>query len=250
MPRMIRDDDFPEPNASTEKASRKPAPDWERIELDYRAGVRSLREIAAEHGISHVAINKRAKKEGWSRDLSAKIAAKADELVTKASVTTPVTAAARIAEREVIDANAQAIMRVKLAHRTDIQRTRTVVMAMMAELEASCTAETVEMLVRLGEMMRNEDEHGRDKLNDLYQAIVSLPGRAKTMKDLAASLATLIDKEREAYSIGAKVAADGGDAPAAGKTLTDAERAVRLSRLLTGNPDALSALLSRIKPNA
>lgn len=249
MPRMIRDDDFPEPNASTEKASRKPAPDWERIELDYRAGVRSLREIAAEHGISEGAIRKRAKRFGWERDLSAKIQAKADDLVRKEAVRTEVRADSTT-EREIVDANAQAIMQVRLAHRRDIQRTRTVVMTMMAELEASCTAETVEMLVSLGEMMRNEDEHGRDKLNDLYQAIVSLPGRAKTMKDLAASLATLIDKEREAYSIGAKVAADGGDAPVAGKTLTDAERAVRLSRLLTGNPDALSALLSRIKPNA
>lgn len=30
----------------------KPAPDWERIEVDYRAGVLSLREIAAGNGIN------------------------------------------------------------------------------------------------------------------------------------------------------------------------------------------------------
>ncbi len=237
-------------NDKSEKAGRKPTPDWERIELDYRAGVRSLREIAAEHGISEGAIRKRAKRDGWVRDLSVKIAAKADDLVRKEVVRNEVRAESLATEREVIDANAHAIMRVKLAHRTDIQRTRTVVMMMMAELEASCTAETVDLLVSLGELLRNEDEHGRDKLNDLYKAIVSLPGRAKTMKDLASSLATLIDKEREAYSIGAKVPMDGGDSSAAGRTLTDAERAVRLSRLLSGNPDALSALVSRIKPNA
>ena len=115
---------------------RKVAPDWERIEFDYRAGVRSLREIAGEHGISHVAINKRAKKDGWSRDLSAKIQAKADELVTKELVTTPVTTENRISEREVVDANAQAIVQVRMTHRKDIARSRNIVMAMMAELEA------------------------------------------------------------------------------------------------------------------
>jgi hypothetical protein len=31
---------------------KKQAPQWERIELDYRAGIKSLRQIAAEQGIS------------------------------------------------------------------------------------------------------------------------------------------------------------------------------------------------------
>lgn len=66
---------------SMEKANAKPAPDWEKIELDYRAGIKTLREIAADHGISHQAINKRAKRDGWSRDLSAKIRAKAEPVV-------------------------------------------------------------------------------------------------------------------------------------------------------------------------
>jgi hypothetical protein len=52
-------------------------PDWDRIELDYRAGIKTLREIADEQGITHGAINKRAKRDGWVRDLSAKIRAKA-----------------------------------------------------------------------------------------------------------------------------------------------------------------------------
>ena len=47
--------------------------DWEKIEGDYRAGVKTLREIAEERGITHGAINKRAKRDGWTRDLTAKI---------------------------------------------------------------------------------------------------------------------------------------------------------------------------------
>ena len=52
--------------------------DWERIEQLYRAGLLSVREIAATCGVSHTAINKRAKAGSWDRDLKAKIQAKAD----------------------------------------------------------------------------------------------------------------------------------------------------------------------------
>ena len=44
--------------------NKKPAPDWERIEVEFRAGVLSLREIALANGISHVAVAKRAQKAG------------------------------------------------------------------------------------------------------------------------------------------------------------------------------------------
>lgn len=54
--------------------AEKAAPDWERIEADYRAGIKTLRQIADDHGITHGAINKRAKRDGWSRDLSARLA--------------------------------------------------------------------------------------------------------------------------------------------------------------------------------
>ena len=52
-------------------------PDWEAIESAYRAGVLSVRELAGKYGISHQAISKRAKKDGWERDLKAKVQAKA-----------------------------------------------------------------------------------------------------------------------------------------------------------------------------
>ena len=48
----------------------KTRPDWERIESDFRAGLLFIREIAASQGVSHVAISKRAKKEGWGSSRS------------------------------------------------------------------------------------------------------------------------------------------------------------------------------------
>lgn len=229
-----------------EKANAKPAPDWEKVELDYRAGVKTLRQIAEEHGISHVAINKRAKKNGWSRDLSGKIAARVEDLVTKEVVTKSVTSEARVSEREIIDANAQAIVSVRLSHRRDIQRSRRVTMALLDELEQQVGPDQVAALEQLGELLREPDERGNDKLNDLYRKIISLPGRAKTAKDLGENLRILVTLERQAFGLDT-AGADGGDSPAGSTTkqLTDAERAVRLSRLMAGNPNALLALLSR-----
>lgn len=179
----------------------KKAPDWEKIELDYRAGIKTLREIAADHGISHGAINKRAKRDGWSRDLSAKIAAKADELVSKQVVSSEVSTETRVSERDIIDANAQAIVSVRLSHRKDIQRSRRITMGLLEELEQQTGAENVALLEQLGELLRREDDKGQDKLNDLYQKIISLPARAKTMKDLGESLRVLVALERQAFGL-------------------------------------------------
>lgn len=48
---------------TTPQDKAKNAPDWERIELDYRAGIKTLQQIADENGISHAAVHKRAKRD-------------------------------------------------------------------------------------------------------------------------------------------------------------------------------------------
>ncbi len=232
--------------SSLENTSQKPEPDWSVIELDYRAGIKSLRQIADEHGVSHPAITKRAKRLGWERDLSARINAKADALVSKAAVTTAVTAETRITEKAVIDANATAIKEVRLAHRKDIQRSRGIVMRLLDELELQTGPENAELLEQLGDLMRREDDKGQDRLNDLYHKIISLPGRAKTMKDLGESLRVLVGLERQAFGMPDKSEGDGdgGGSPAAYRHMTDAERAVRLQRMLSSSPEAVAALLA------
>ena len=162
--------------------------DWERIELDYRAGIKTLRQIADENSITHGAINKRAKRDGWERDLSQKIKAKAEALVSKTLVSNEVSKERRIAERDVVDAGANAIVEVRLGQRRDIQRSRTLSMALMEELEAMVGRDTVELMSKLGELMRDENSRGVDRLNDLYHKIISLPDRVKAMKDLSECL--------------------------------------------------------------
>lgn len=177
------------------------APDWERIELDYRAGIKTLRQIADESGITHGAVNKRAKRDGWERDLSAKINAKADLLVSKAMVSSEVSKESRAAEKQVVDAAAQAVADVRLSHRKDIYRARRLTTALLDELEKQTDPETLVLLEELGELLRKEDDNGQDKRNDLYQKVISLSERSKTMKTLAESLQKTVDMERSAFNM-------------------------------------------------
>lgn len=182
-----------------------PAPDWEKIELDYRAGIKTLRQIAAEHGITHTAIGKRAKTNGWVRDLSAKIQAKADELVSKTLVSSQVSTETKVAERQIIEANAHAVADIRLAHRNDIHRARRLTNALLDELEQQTDPATLALLRSLGELMRKEDERGQDKLNDLYHKVIELADRSRTMKTLAESLQKLVDMERTAFGMDKEV---------------------------------------------
>lgn len=197
----------------TPQDKAKSAPDWERIELDYRAGIKTLRQIADENGISHTLVARKAKQQDWVRDLSAKINAKADAIVSKASVSSGVTMETPVAERQIVDANASKIADVRLAHRHDIHRKRAIVARLMDELEAQVGPENAALLGELGELMRSPDDAGQDKLNDLYRKIISLPERAKTAKTLAETLRITVDMERQAFGMDAKGADTAPGAP-------------------------------------
>ena len=174
---------------------------WEKIELDYRAGVKSIRQIAAENEIAESGIRRRAKQYEWVRDLSEKIKAKADDIVRKESVRSAVRTKTTISEKDTIDANANEVASVRLAHRKDIQRSRKIAMSLFDELEMMVGQENVKLLEMLGELMWSPDDKGNDKVNDLYMKIISMPGRVKSMKDLSDTLKTLIALERQAFGL-------------------------------------------------
>ena len=175
--------------------------DWEALEIQYRAGIRSLKNIGSEFGVSDAAIIKRAKRDNWSRDLRAKIQARADAKVSASLVRAEVSAQTKVREQEVIEANAQAVADIRLAHRSDIRRARNLTNSLLAELEAQTDPSTLAMLHELGEMLRNEDDNGQDRRNDLYTKVISLSERSKTMKTLADSLRVVVDMERTAFSM-------------------------------------------------
>lgn len=177
----------------------KPPPDWEAIERDFRAGVLSAREIAAANGVSHTAINKRAKERGWVRDLKDKIQAKADELVSRQQVSAEVSAQRVATERQIIEANAARIAQVRGEHRADIQRARSLALTLLAELEGQ--TDQLELLEQLGALMAKPDDKGIDRLNELYQKVLATPGRIDSFKKLSEAMRIVVALEREAYGL-------------------------------------------------
>lgn len=173
--------------------------DWERIEGDYRAGILSLREIAEAGGCTEGAIRKRAKRDGWDRDLSQKIQAKAEALVRKEAVRAGTHRYAGATEREIIEANAERIAQVRGEHRADIARLRALALRLLAECEAEAADPAV--FAELGEILRRPDDNQQDRLNDAYMKAISLPQRIKGVKELAETLRVLVTMEREAYGI-------------------------------------------------
>ncbi|ALU60890.1 MULTISPECIES: hypothetical protein [Pseudomonas syringae group] len=180
-------------------------PDWERIEQLFRAGLLSVREIAAACGVSHTAINKRSKAEGWDRDLNAKIKAKADSLVSKREVSTKVSTETLATERGIVEANAEVIADIRLAHRGDISRSRRLTNKLLDELEALTDEQgTIKQLIA---QLKDGDHDDGDAMADvlaLAQKMGALPTRTKTMKELAETLKTLVVLERQAYGLDEK----------------------------------------------
>ena len=179
--------------------SKRAAVDWDAVERDYRAGLLSLREMAAAHGVSHVSIKKHADKAGWTRDLTEKIKARAEELVNKTEANKVVNSSAPLVERAIIEANAERIAQVRGEHRADIARMRALVLRLLAECEAESADPA--LFAELGDMLRAPDDSGADRLNDAYRKAISLPQRIKGVKELADAMKVLIGLEREAYGL-------------------------------------------------
>lgn len=154
--------------------------DWEKIELDYRAGVKSLREIGESYGCTEGAIRKRAKIEKWERDLSARIDAAVRNKLVREEVRKTERDANQASEKEIIESNAQAILSIRLEHRSDISRAKGLVSKLFGEVEASS-------VVVEGQKPPAE--------------ILTLPQRVDCVRKLTDSAKTLIAMEREAWGI-------------------------------------------------
>jgi len=172
--------------------------DWEGIRLDYEAGVKTLRKIAEENGISHTLINKKAKELDWSRDLSAKIKAKADALVTKAEVSKLVTKESMVTEKQIIDVNANIQATITLKHREKISKHQSLCDKLLEELIDQTVSP--DELKQLGELML-DTELNFDKLNATYHKVISTPSRIDSMKKLSETAKTLVGLERQVYGI-------------------------------------------------
>lgn len=173
--------------------------DWEAIERDYRIGTMTLREMGAAHGVTEGAIRKRAKRDGWTQDLSAKVRARADDLVRKQSVRSEVRKNVEISAKDAIESEAQQMVIVRLGHRKQISKAQDLTNKLLAELMGQ--TDYADDLAQLGELLHAPDDKGIDKLNDLYRKIIDGATRIDGLKKLSETMKNLIAMERQAYNI-------------------------------------------------
>ena len=170
--------------------------DWLAVEADYRPGILSNRDIARKHGCTEGGVRKKAKKEGWVKDLSAKIESKADEIVRREAVRAEY---ADATEADIVNANAVNSANIQIAERKDVTKARSIAMKLLDELNEQI--DNRPDLMQLGEMLRNPDKFGNDKLNDLYFKTIEFSGSVDSTKKLSEALNTLINLERKVYKI-------------------------------------------------
>lgn len=195
---------------------KKQRVDWSLIEVDYRAGVKTLDQIGKEYGVTKGRISQVAKRDGWVRDLAKKIAAKAEAKVNAAAVNKELNKErVRLAEQEVVEANAELQYRIRMEHRTDIGKTRGLFKKLLAEVE-SATDEKDSLkafLTKAADMVDRALEDVTDKLDisetrgllkdirDDVHKLTSLSNRIEQTKKLTEVLEKLVRLEREAFGI-------------------------------------------------
>lgn len=174
--------------------------DWETIEGEYRAGILSIRAIASRHGITHKAIQNRIKREGWQRDLSAKVKAQVKSLLIAHGVSEvagdPHEDKAAT-EREIVDTAAQTVMHVVRNHRRDIAHGRSVVELLFMQLDDAASKRAQ---VQAEIVAETAGDAGQGRRASMFKA-VSLPTHASTARDLAQALRHVIVLERQAFSL-------------------------------------------------
>ena len=195
--------------------------DWESVKNEFRAGQLSNSEIARQHGMSEGTIRKRAKKEGWKKDLSQRVKQAVRTELVRDAVREPHarTRAEVRTEEEIVETAAQRGAGVIKMHRKDIGCGRAIVGVLFERL-----AEAAESRGELEEAVREatKGDASLTRYNALMKAI-SLPAHAAVLQQLSLALKLIIQLERQAYSLETKPA-DPAPVPPAKSPSLDALR--------------------------
>lgn len=198
--------------------------DWELIEKEYRLGQFTLRQLAATHKVQASAISRRAKKEGWVQDKSAQVKALSDNQLL-VSNTREATAKAT-PTREDIEVAATTRTNVILDSRKDIGRAMRITTGMLEELDSA--SERKAPLAKRASIAKQLTEALRIQIQMQRQAFGITGEEADQPEHITNAVA----------AAAAGAAAGAAAAATSNKTMTDAERAVRLMRLWQATPGA------------
>ena len=182
--------------------AKKKQIDWDKIERDYRADVLSIAQISRESGAPSSTIRARAKRLGWSRNLTARIKSKADEIVNQDAIKNAV-ANIQASEEQTIEENARLTAGVRLAHRKDISRARLATVTLLDDLEAMIGQDGRESLAELLKALVDEGliEERDSTAIAAYKKATGLSQQIANMQKLADTMTKFVTLERQAWNL-------------------------------------------------
>jgi hypothetical protein len=186
---------------TTSAEPEKGQPDWEAIQNHYRTGLLSIREIARQRGVTDTAIRKKARAEGWLRDLTGRVGEQVRGALVRSPVRTPHARGSTVrTEREIVETAAAIVVAVVREHRTQIASGQGIVQALMDQLmQAVGSRAALETEV---DALSEEELQGQSR-SALKQAL-SLASHAATLRDLSGAMKNLIGLERQAFNVDAQ----------------------------------------------
>jgi hypothetical protein len=173
----------------------KASTDWEAIEREYRAGQLSVREIALQHSVSHTAINKRAKADGWTRDLAKEVRREVSNRLVRAEVSAEVSNANA---KEAVETAAARGVELVRQHRRSLGRAQAIAEKLLFELERG-TDNIDDIEAAIDEETAADKS---DKRRNMMLKAVSLSSRAQIAAALSVTVKNLIPLERQAFNLG------------------------------------------------
>ncbi|MBU1357647.1 MAG: hypothetical protein KKC79_01205 [Gammaproteobacteria bacterium] len=231
------------------KMARRTGIDWQRIEREYRLGTLTIQEIAANNGVAYSGVRRKAKLEGWTRDLAHTVM-----IATKRALIEDAKSRA-----EQLGADVGAELGGKSAHAMEVALKMQVaenVVTVRRHLEKAAASQTLVDLmkhelfiqtadldahIKLAELLDDSgpDERGswkHDKLNEIYRRAISLSNRADTLKKLVETESKIKDTQRQALRLDAEA---GNERPPIETVIDNVKRKLELMRVsgpaFTGN---------------
>ena len=158
-----------------------------------------MREIGRQHGITDAGINKRAKKLGWTRDLTDKVRAQVKARLVRDDSLSDGLSLPRASDAQTVAVAASRGVEIVRQHRKALRDLNDLGARLYDELHATTT--------KRGELIEMIEAHTADdkspKRRDAMMKAVELPGRIGAFKDLSMAIKNLLPLERQAFNLDA-----------------------------------------------
>lgn len=168
------------------------ATDWEAISAEYRSGQLSNVLLGKKYGVSEGAIRKRAKADGWQKDLAGAVRERVREKLVREEVRAP-----NVKDEVIVETAANTGAEVVRRHRKDIARGHGLASMLFQQLEDAATNR--DDLEEAVEEETKGDENNQRR-NRMLKAL-SLPTHAAVLRDLSTCLKNFIPLERQAFNL-------------------------------------------------